>query len=1217
MTLGSGYRYLMESVAVGDGAPGHTSNLTRYYATSGTPPGVFLGAGLGGLDDGRGVEPGSPVTEQHLFNLLGMCADPITGQPLGRQPNRTHLSLSKRVAQRVAAIPTTHTGTERAEERTRIEGEEQAKGGTFRTPVAGFDLTFSPSKSVSVAWALGDRETKAQIYACHRRAIEVVLAYAEREVFHSRSGTNGVVQEDVDGVVAAAFTHWDSRAGDPQLHDHVVVANRARSVSDGTWRTLDSRGLFKSVVALSELHQGVLSDLLTKELGWGWDGRARRHSEQLRFEVTGVPEALMAEFSQRSAAIVERKTVLIGEFVAAYGRQPTNVEVLDLRRRATLETRPAKEHHGLADMTGGWRRRAEGYIGDDQVSWVAGLADRNDLPLLHAGDLADGILADAAGVAVQRVAERRATFSRANVLAEVHRQLHGVRFASPDERIAVAERTADLALAQSLLISAPELHHTPERLRRADGTSRFRAKGHEVYTTFTLLEVEARLLHAGRQIGGPSVTTGAVAAVTEANLPGRGHRLSLDQTVAVEQIATSGRRLDVLVGPAGTGKSTTMAGLRAVWETEHGAGSVVGLAPSAAAAEVLAGELGIDTENSAKWLHEHRRETERLCKISELRNTLRSLPNVSRARTPLRQRITAAVDEVARWRLRSGQLVIVDEASLAGTFALDEIVRAAATAGAKVVLVGDQAQLSSVDAGGMFASLVRDREGLAPELTDVRRFHHAWEKRASIELREGSAEAIDAYQTHERIAEGDRDQMLDALYLAWKADTESGQTSLMIASDLGTVSELNARARANRITAGAVTEDGLMVAGGGTAGVGDLVTTRQNDRRLSTGRRWVRNGDRWVVTATEQDGSMTVQRAIGGAMVVLPAAYVAEHVELAYASSAHRAQGRTVDTAHALVSSTTTREVLYVMATRARESNRLYVDTHYDPDPQTAHDQASEPVTAKEVLAGVLRNEGADVAAHDMIRRQQSEAEGVQRLSAEYVTLANLAQHERWDTLLARSGLTERDLAGVRASAAFGPLLAAFRDAEARGLDVEATFPRLVAGRSLADAGDVAAVLHGRVERWTEAAGGRGRRTDNLIAGLIPRAQRVSDPELAQALAERDQAMEERARTLANLALHNGESWVQRLGTPPAIPGRRERWIREVSTIAAYRDRWHITGHSAVGKLGDTSSIEQTGQCRRALAAAARATATSSAALEQQSSLSPEVAVEVQRGIEL
>jgi conjugative relaxase-like TrwC/TraI family protein len=1220
MTLGSGYRYLMESVAVGDGAPLSSSNLTRYYATSGTPPGVFLGAGLAGLDDGRGVERGSQVTEQHLFNLLGMCADPVTGQPLGRQPNRAHLSLARRVAKRVAAIPTDQSPAERSEETARIEAEERAKGGRFRAPVAGFDLTFSPSKSVSVAWALADRDTKAQIYACHRQAIEVVLTYAEREVFYSRSGTNGVVQEDIEGVVATAFSHWDSRAGDPQLHDHVVVANRAQSVSDGVWRTLDSRGLYKSVVSLSEMHQGVLSDLLTEKLGWGWDGRSRRHSERLRFEVTGVPEALMAEFSQRSLAIEERKTALLGEFVAAYGRQPTTAQVLELRRRATLETRPAKEHHSLAEMTGGWHRRAEPYIGDEPISWVAGLAQRNDLPLLRASDLAEGILSDAAGVAVERVADRRATFSRANVLAEAHRQLHGVRFASPDERIAVAERTADLALAQSLLISAPELHSTPGPLRRPDGSSRFRAKGHEVYTTTTLLEAEGRLLGAGRQIGVPAITSRTVAVVTESNLPGRDHRLSLDQTVAVEQIATSGRLLDVLIGPAGTGKSTTVAGLRKAWEAEHGTGSVLGLAPSAAAAEVLAGELGIDTENTAKWLFEHRREPERLGKIRELRTALRSLPNDSGTRAPLRQRIMDAKAELARWRLRANQLVIVDEASLAGTFALDQLVGAASTAGAKVVLVGDQGQLSAVEAGGMFAALARDRDGLAPELTDIRRFHHLWEKRASVELRKGSPDAIDAYQANERITDGDRDQMLDALYLAWKDDTESGHTSLMLAGDLRTVSELNDRARADRVAAGAVSERGVTVAGGGTAGVGDLVISRQNDRRLSAGRRWVRNGDRWVVTATHHDGTMTVQRAKGDGAVVLPAAYVSEHLELAYASSAHRAQGRTVDTAHALVASTTTREVLYVMATRGRTSNRLYVDTYYDPDPQTSHEQAFEPVSAKDVLAGVLCNEGADVAAHDMIQRQLTEAEGMERLSAEYLTLATLAQQDRWDSLLARSGLSDTDLATVRASAAYGPLLAAFRDAEARGLDVETTLLRLVANRSLADAVDVAAVLHSRVERCTQAASGRNRRADNLIAGLIPRAQRVSDPKLAQALNERDQAMEGRARSLANQAVESGESWVQRLGTPPASAARRERWMKGVSTIAAYRDRWHISGQNPVGKPGNTSSIEQRGQRQRALAAANRATVISRAEINQSQTLrSAEIQAQVDagRGVEL
>jgi hypothetical protein len=332
------------------------------------------------------------------------------------------------------------------------------------------------------------------------------------------------------------------------------------------------------------------------------------------------------------------------------------------------------------------------HIGRESESWVAGLSDRNDLPLLRAGDFADEILSDAASVTIRKVSERRATFSRANVLAEVHRQFHGVRFASPEDRIAVAERTADQSVGQSLLLSAPELHFTPERLRRADGTSRFRAKGHEIYTTAILIDAETRLLEVGREIDGPAVAKGTVAAVTSGSLPGRNHPLSIDQALAVEQIATSRRRLDVLVGPAGTGKSTAMAGLRAAWEAEHGAGSVLGLASSAAAAEVLGEQLGIDTENTAKWLHEHRQEAERLEKIAYLRAALRS-PATSRHRSALQAQIVRTEEEVARWQLRAGQLVIVDEASLVGTFALDEMVAAAREARAKVVLVGDQGQL--------------------------------------------------------------------------------------------------------------------------------------------------------------------------------------------------------------------------------------------------------------------------------------------------------------------------------------------------------------------------------------------------------------------------------------------------------------------------------------------------------------------------------------------
>ncbi len=696
-------------------------------------------------------------------------------------------------------------------------------------------------------------------------------------------------------------------------------------------------------------------------------------------------------------------------------------------------------------------------------------------------------------------------------------------------------------------------------------------------------------------------------------LPGRDHPLSVDQALAVEQIATSARRLDVLVGPAGSGKSTAMAGLQAVWEAEHGVGSVLGLAPSAAAAEVLGEALGIETENTAKWLHEHRQQAERLEKLAAVRAVLRS-PATSSRRSVLQGELARAEGELARWQLREGQLVIVDEASLVGTSVLDELVVAARDARAKVVLVGDPVQLSAIDAGGMFAALVRDRDGPA-ELTDVRRFVNRWEKTASVELRAGSPGAIDVYESHGRVDGGSRDEMLDALYAGWKEDIEEGKNSLMIASDLGTVGELNARAQADRIATGSVSGDGVTVSGGARAGVGDQVVTRQNNRRLSVGKHWVRNGDQWSVAGLGADGSLTLQRRNGTGKVDVPADYVREHVELAYASTAHRAQGRTVDTAHAMVGLMTTREVLYVSVTRGKEANRLYVDTHYDLDPHTSHGEAVESMTAKAALVAMLGNQGAEWAAHEAIRREQHEAKGMERLAAEYVTLATEAQAERFDALLARSGLSDEHLATMAVSEARGPLFAGLRDAEARCLDLETALPKLVAGKSLADAADVASVLHGRVDRWSHAAAGRRRQTGALIAGLIPRAQQVTDPGLARALAERDQAMEERALSLAEEAIAAGQSWLRPLGAPPGGLSQQERWLREVSTVAAYRDRWRIEGQRPLGVAPDRQNLEQTTQRKRALAAGERAKAISASTMDHQ--IYPDLPVEIVQAIEL
>ena len=1145
LSIGAGYKYLLKSIAVGDSPEGtDKSDLVRYYSESGTPSGVFLGAGLVGLDNGLSVAVGQSVSTENLQRMLRDCADPITGEVLGR-------------------VPSTKA-------------------------VGGFDLTFSPTKSVSTAWALADREIREVIYRCHQLAIAKVLTYAEREVFRTRTGQQGCVEEDIVGVVAASFTHFDSRDGDPQLHDHVVVLNRAQAKSDGVWRTLDSRGLFASTVMLSEMHQGVLSDLLTAELGWDWAAHTRRSSTAPKWEVAGVSTRLMDEFSQRTTAIIGAKDRLIAQFEVDHHRAPTDVEVLKLRQTATLSTRRAKQGLGLGDLTEEWTSRAMPYLDNEPTAWVHELGGR-DVPALTSAQFEDEILLDIATTALEVVSSKRPTFSHTNVQAEVLRQMQGVRFTTPAERILTAARTTDLAVSQALLITTPDLHHTPRFLLRTDGTSKFRATGHWIYTTTTLLDAEARLLDASQRTDAVVVSHPTVVNVTEQPLPGKTFTLSTDQALAVKKITTSGRALDLLVGPAGTGKSTAMAGLRAAWEVEHGAGSVTGLAPSAAAAEVLGDDMGIDTDNLAKWLYEHRRHGQRTRELAELREKVRLIERTGGEPSPqLLASIASREEALSRWTLRAGQLIVIDEASLASTFALDELTSAALDARAKVVLVGDGAQLSSVDAGGMFRTLVRDRGDDAPTLADVRRFSAAWEKEASLGIRNGTNSALGAYATHGRITDGTRDDMLDALYDAWRSDNERGLHSLMLASDTTTVNELNARARADRIARGPVVDEGVDVAGAMTAGVNDLVVTRENNRRLTTETGWVKNGDVWTVSATHPNGSMTITRIGGDSTVLLPASYVTENVELAYATTVHRAQGRTVDTAHAFVSPTTTREVLYVALTRGSESNHLYVDTHYDPDPDTGHDGLTEIPTALEVLAGVLHHEGSDVSATDMIRQSQTQSIAV--LVAEYDTIVSMAEGPRWDEVLSQSGLSDAELTQAKASPVYAALLAQLRDAESRGFDLHTELPMLVMGRSFGDADDVASVLHYRINRYVSGVGYPSPPSNELVAGIFPRPSGITDPDITLAFEDRADAIEQRARELATIAIERGDAWVQHFGGAPLAVELYERWVLEVAASAAYFDRWGFDIPDSI-LYESSDNHEQEAQRNRVLSAAQRACA--------------------------
>lgn len=1155
MSSGKGYEYLLKSVVVGDGDWEMSSPLTRYYTESGCPPGTWVGTGLMSLDDGRtpALVEGDMVTEEHLAWLLGEGIHPVTGEKLGKrfpslQPPR------ERIAARVARLDPDLRGETRAEAVQRIREEEVAKKP--RTAVAGFDLTFSPPKSVSAIWGVADAGTQALIAQAHHAAMRDTIALLEQRVAATRVGAGGIAQMPIVGVIATAFDHYDSRAADPQLHTHVVVSNKVQGV-DGQWRTLDSRRLHKAAVALSESYNAFLTDHTARFLGVTWVPVDRGKDRNTGWEIEGVPAALIAEFSRRTTGgsdgegIEQVKNRLIEQYVAEHRRQPSAATIAKLRQQATLETRPEKELHSLAALTTDWRARAEVVLGEDAPTWAQHLLDRGATEArLRADDLGLEQIEDLASVVLMSVANRRATWGRFNLHAETMRQIMGVRFATTDDRLQVLDQIVAHAEAESLRLTPDYDRALPEHYVESEG-NRFQPVDQIAYSSQDILDAEQRLLAHSQQTGGPALTARLVARHTSRKM--RGVRLDPDQAVAITHIARSGLTLDLLVGPAGSGKTTALRALHRAWTAAHGRDSVIGLAPSAAAAEVLGDSLGVRAENTAKFLYEHAK---------------------------------------GRWNLEAVQLVLVDESSLAGTLALDRIAEHAAEVGAKVVLIGDWAQLSAVETGGAFGMLVRHRQSV-PELTDVRRFANDWEKTASLGLRHGRTDALDEYQERGRLRDGDAEAMLDAIYEAWRSDRDEGLRTLTIAGTGEMVAQLNERARADLVEAGQVEADGLRLHDGTTAGVGDLVVTRLNDRRLSTGRAWVKNGDRWQVARRYDDGSLAVRR-LGrgdkphGKALVLPAKYVREEVELGYASTVHRAQGASVDTAHALVDpEASSRELFYVAMTRGKHRNHAYVIVP-DPHEVEPHLDQPEPLTLTDRLAKVLARTDADLSATETLALEVDRHASLSTLLAEYDVLAREAQIDRWAALLDVAPFPENVADDVFTSPYYEHLESALARHEAAGhlaaVALTALAPRLTPGE---DQADPAAQLADMLDQATRKLR-PGKRTRARVAGLIPAPAEPIADDMQTALTQRQALIETAARRLLHDAHEAGAAWVTKLGQSSARPEAQERWEAHAATVALYRYRYEITGPSPLGDPQSVGTPEQAVEHRIAQSALAR-----------------------------
>ncbi len=254
--------------------------------------------------------------------------------------------------------------------------------------------------------------------------------------------------------------------------------------------------------------------------------------------------------------------------------------------------------------------------------------------------------------------------------------------------------------------------------------------------------------------------------------------------------------------------------------------------------------------------------------------------------------------------------------------------------------------------------------------------------------------------------------------------------------------------------------------------------------------------------------------------------------------------------------------------TRGRHANHAYVAIDQpDDNHDQAHPSENPYATARSVLYGVLQHAGAELSAHETITAEHERWGSIAQLAAEYETIAQAAQHDRWANLLHRSGLTEQQVDDVFGSDAYGALSAELRRAEANHYNTDVLLPKLVQARSLDDVDDLASVIHHRVERATSrpAGSGRTRRAPRLIAGLIPEANGPMSTEMRRSLDERRDLIEQRAEACLDSALTSSDEWIAALGGQPKEVRTAAAWRQQAMIVAAYRDRYRITGRAPLG----------------------------------------------------
>jgi len=756
--------------------------------------------------------------------------------------------------------------------------------GTVIRAVAGFDATVSAPKSLSVWWALTGDPGLAE---CHDVAINAVVDYLERFGSTTRIRSNGGrLHPDSQGLIVAAFRQTTSRLDDPQLHTHLVISSKVQT-DDGRWLALDARVLKHHQRAFGGLYQSVLRAELTHRYGVAFSEIVNGQAE-----IAGVPTALLEQFSKRAAQVRGELQVKVTEFCHREGRQPTKFEHAALEREAAADTRLRKAAHGVTDLPTRWRTEAASIgVTAESLGQSIAQAARAVVPpsKVSVAEVIEDLSAD------------RSAWHRMDILRAVTNRLRPQAAMSGTRWAQLLDRAVDRVLGECVVLD-------PD----GDGTTR-RSDGRSVWIEPVAAHLTSRQVLAQEE----AILTWVVDAQLDEPSPSPSvTRGALDVLQHAAATAVAGEdRVVVIVGPAGTGKTTTLAA--AVTDLQSHGRAVFGVAPTAKAAKVLGHETGMHTDTVAKLLHEWARPDG---------------PGL-------------------QWRLPSGTTLIVDEAGMLSTPNLHQLTQLATGEQWRLVLVGDHRQLQAVARGGLFGEICATSRVI--ELERIHRFSHDWEADASLRLRHGDQRALKAYESHGRIIPGGFDEHLDAIAEEWMQRHAAGETVAITAATNEHVDEINRTIRQLRASTGDTDTTTFGSIADGLVAVGDIVATRRNQRQLhTTSGDIVRNRELWTVTAVNDDGDLTVTDLTGTSTVTLLAEYAMEHVRLGYAATEYGTQSATETASITLAGPATTGRGLYVAMTRGRDDNRVYVvtDTHEMSD-------------ARDVLEGIVASDRADIPA--------------------------------------------------------------------------------------------------------------------------------------------------------------------------------------------------------------------------------------------------------------